>query len=310
MERCFDFRKHGIKHSIIRLIEWEGVTEARPLFFHKEHAPFVKDDATLKMGSYRNGHWCLSFAATAQSSADLIFSGVLNLDNFEKIFDKPIIESERYSKRLGKKIPMHTIFGEITPISASQFRSWKCGNFVFYDHRPVASPKGEVRWMRKEADGRTWEHISIYPTTDAPIGRLFVGKLDAQYNLADEEILDRVTIAHVRMSRKTRIEFYIAAIVNATDKKLAEARTAFAELRAVWQGTFTLAERCDAGEKMIIVALQANLLSISPEMDKLWGRYNAIKERALRTDSENEKQISWRKAVSTLQRIINSIKMP
>jgi hypothetical protein len=164
--------------------------------------------------------------------------------------------------------------------------------------------------MKKEFNGRTWEHISIYPTTDAPVGRLFVGKAGAQYNLGADEMLERVSISHIQLSRKTHLEFYIAVIVNTTEKKLTEARTAFGELCAVWQGTFTLAERCDAGEKMIIVALQANLLSISPEMDKLWGRYNAIKERALRSDSDNEREISWRKAISTLQRIINSIKMP
>lgn len=271
--------------DLVRVEAYAG--ESLRLF--ESSSPFVGGPGVLARGRAQSGFFALSLNIFPPdtSASDVVGEWVANVSalaglgwgsgHFPGVIRQGMIQNATHERRRGEALAV-------------------------YDHRPTWSSVARVTITRKTAGDRVWEHLDLYPADERPVATIHLGNW--RFALPDDQVVGYIfqstsTGSHAQQATTV----LVIGVGLETAGGLDVERIKLDVLDAVADGD--PAWSCNAYEALLLALVATGAVTVDEEQESRWGRYQACRARAERSDFENESEIAWRKAIDILARLTN-----
>lgn len=277
-------RKGDVHHASIYLVQVDGDGSTPVLYLHEAAESFVADrDQTLAAGHSKGGFFALTTSPVPPviSARTIIFSHVLDVSELDALPDwQP--------GRFGGVIRQTVIANREMPRPGA--------TIAIYDHRQEPAVTAFVAVTEKTAENRRWFHLDLYPDSDPAIGRVAIGDMHLQP--AKDEACEWLFHSTSTNSAQRRQAVTVVAIFTSGDDTLP------LDLDALRQKCVSIAAAnaapavlCDALEDLVLAGVIAGEIQVDDAQEAAWGRMVVIRNRAERTNFQNEAFVFWKKAI-------------
>lgn len=270
----------NLHQSILHMVQVDDTPEVKNLALHESADAFTTDQTVIAAGRSENGFFALSTAAVAPATTQRHKVGVWNLEvqslntlggwmpgEFAGVRRQTIIQDATYQRR-GPTL-------------------------AIYDHREAYTDDAYTVVTEKSSANRRWFHVDLYPTTGTVEGRVSVGRGFGGLIAGEYAgwIWQSTSTGAGQMQASMVVMVVLSEHITIDHEASVAAATAGDNPAAL----------CDALEDLVMAHFA--LREPSQQDESIWGRYNALRARAERTEFVNEVRIAWRKAIFTLARL-------
>jgi len=285
--RAIRHQKVRLDQAFISLVQVNETHAAKTLYLH-ESATTFRRRGTLLLGRAEGGFFAFSTSANAPETTrrETVGEWFADVSALEALTWEPghfpgvIRQASVVDRTYANHSPAATV----------------------YDHRERPEVGARVVATRKITHAQqVFEHCDLYPADGQPLlATVILGSWNVQ--LPDDMVAEYIfqSTSHQRRVQSTTL--LIIATRLATPG-LDEVELELAVLNALEDGNPVAI--CNAYEALILARVANGHLVVTPEHEALWGRYQACRARAERSNFENEADVAWEKAVALLRRLSN-----